>query len=167
MKKILSLILALSMTFALVACGGGSGSGEADREIPDTAAGALLQEFYNIVDANPEATAYEIAEKISTHESIPFAAMAMPVEPGLQMGFNNYEITGFAEGAAFAPMMNAIAFIGYIFTLEEGADADAFMQGLTDNADPRWNICVEAEETLVRAEGNKVFFVMSPLSFEG
>ena len=49
MKKILSLILALSMTFALVACGG-SGSGEADREIPDTAAGALLQEFYNIVD---------------------------------------------------------------------------------------------------------------------
>ena len=167
MKKILSLILALSMTFALVACGGDSGSGEADREIPDTAAGALLQEFYNIVDANPEATAFEIAEKLSTHESIPFMSMAMPVEPGLQMGFNNYEITGFAEGAAFAPMMNAIAFIGYIFTLEDGADVNAFMDNLKANANPRWNICVAAEETLVSNVGNKVFFVMSPLYLEG
>ena len=167
MKKILSLILAMSMTFALVACGGGSGSSEAERDIPDTAGGALLQEFYNIVDATPDASAMEIAEKLVAPELVPFAAMAMPVEPGLQMGFNNYEITGFQEGAMFAPMMSAIAFVGYIFTLEEGADVDAFMQGLTDNADPRWNICVEAEETLVRAEGNKVFFLMSPLSFEG
>ena len=164
MKKILSLILAMAMTLALVACGG-SGSTETDREIPDSAAGVLLQEFYNIVDAAPETGALEIAEKIIAHETIPFMGGAMPVEPGLLSGFGEYEVTGFQEGAMFAPMMNAIAFVGYIFTLEDGADVDAFVQGLTDNADPRWNICVEAEETLVRAEGNKVFFVMSPLTF--
>jgi hypothetical protein len=41
------------------------------------------------------------------------------------------------------------------------------MQTLKDNADPRWNICVEAEETVCEQVGNKVFFVMCPKSLEG
>lgn len=164
MKKFLSLILALVMSLSLVACGGGEAKSE--RDIPDTAAGVLLGEFYSIVDSDPDATALEIAQQLIAHESILFAGDAVEVQPGLLNGFVNYEVTGFEEGAMFAPMMNAIAFVGYIFTLADGADVDAFMQQLTDNANLRWNICVEAEEMLVRAEGNKVFFCMSPLSFE-
>lgn len=164
MKKFLSLILALVMSLSLVACGGGEAKPE--RDIPDTAAGVLLGEFYNIVDNDPDATALEIAQQLVTHESILFSGDAIAVEPGLLNGFVNYEVTGFEEGAMFAPMMNAIPFVGYIFTLADGADVDAFVQELTDNANLRWNICVEAEEMLVRAEGSKVFFCMSPLSFE-
>jgi len=37
---------------------------------------------------------------------------------------------------------------------------------LKDNANPRWNICTEAEETVVGSVDNKVFFVMCPKSFE-
>ena len=51
--------------------------------------------------------------------------------------------------------------------LEDGTDGEAFMQTLKDNADMRWNICVEAEETVVGQSGNKVFFVMCPTSLEG
>ena len=62
--------------------------------------------------------------------------------------------------------MGTIPFVGYVFELEDGVDADAFMKTLTDNADPRWNICTEAEETTVGNKGDKVFFVMSPKVFE-
>ena len=91
----------------------------------------------------------------------------MPVEPGLLSGFDNYEVTGFQEGAVFMPMIGSIAFVGYVFTLEDGADVNAFMENLKANCNPRWNICVEAEETRVASVGNKVFFVMSPMTLEG
>ena len=66
----------------------------------------------------------------------------------------------------FAPMIGTIPFVGYVFTLDEGADVDAFMQVLSDNADPRWNICTEAEETVIESADSMVFFVMCPAQFE-
>ena len=221
MKKILSLILALTMILSLVACGT---SNEAEEDAPaaeemeevvdtemegetddqpaaegeepaadpnetpavtpevtpdapveneaeqntpsnsgDTVASQLQQAFNSMADKS----ALDIATALSTHEVIKFGAGAMPVEPGLLSGFDNYEVTGFQEGAVFMPMIGSIAFIGYIFTLEDGADVNAFMDNLKANANPRWNICVAAEETLVSNVGNKVFFVMSPLYLEG
>ena len=80
-------------------------------------------------------------------------------------GFNNAEITGFDEGVMFAPMIGSIPFVGYIFTLPDGADTEAFLQLLTDNADPRWNICTEADETVTGKAENMIFFVMSPAQF--
>ena len=66
----------------------------------------------------------------------------------------------------FSPMIGTIPFVGYVFVLEEGADVDAFMTTLKDNGDLRWNICTEAEEMVVDHVENRVFFVMSPKSFE-
>ena len=40
------------------------------------------------------------------------------------------------------------------------------IENLEKNADKRWNICTEADEMVVSAEGNTVFFVMSPSKFE-
>ena len=140
---------------------------EAEQNTPsnscDTVASQLQQAFNSMADKS----ALDIATALSTHEVIKFGAGAMPVEPGLLSGFDNYEVTGFQEGAVFMPMIGSIAFVGYIFTLEDGADVNAFMENLKANANPRWNICVAAEETLVSNVGNKVFFVMSPLSLEG
>ena len=108
----------------------------------------------------------ELAEKLITNEAILFMGGAMPVEPGLLSGFDNAEITGFKEGSMFAPMMGSIAFVGYVFELEDGADVEAFKQTLKSNANPRWQICVMAEETIVESSGNKVFFLMCPTSLE-
>ena len=108
----------------------------------------------------------ELADKLITNEAILFMGGAMPVEAGLLSGFDNAEITGFKEGTMFGPMMGSIAFVGYVFELEDGADVDAFKQNLKDNANPRWQICVAAEETIVESVGNKVFFLMCPTSLE-
>ncbi|MBR2929564.1 MAG: hypothetical protein IKC24_10490 [Oscillospiraceae bacterium] len=136
---------------------------EAPAASGDTVAAQLQKAFEGMANAS----ALDIATALSTHEVIKFGAGAMPVEPGLLSGFDNYEVTGFQEGAVFMPMIGSIAFVGYIFTLEDGADVNAFMENLKANCNPRWNICVAAEETRVASVGNKVFFVMSPLTLEG
>ncbi len=111
-------------------------------------------------------SALTIAEALAQHESIPFMAGASAVEPGLLTGFDNAEITGFKEGAMFAPMMSSVAFVGYVFTLEDGVNASDFIASLKKSANLRWNICVEAEEMVTGSVGNKVFFVMCPKQFE-
>lgn len=134
--------------------------------VDDTLGEILLADFTERA-ANETATAQEIADGLMTNPAILFGPVTMPVEQGMLTGFGNAEITGFKEGVTFAPMIGSIAFVGYVFDLEEGTDAAAFMQTLKDNADPRWNICVEAEETVCEQVGNKVFFVMCPKSLEG
>jgi len=128
----------------------------------DSMGQTLLADFQAQLQADPTASAQQIADTLLSNPVIEFAGATMPVEPGLLMGFGNAEITGFQEGVMFAPAIGSIAFVGYIFVLEDGADADAFIQTLSANADPRWNICVEAEETVIDSVGNTVFFLMCP-----
>jgi len=128
----------------------------------DSMGQTLLADFQAQLQADPTASAQQIADTLLSNPVIEFAGATMPVEPGLLMGFGNAEITGFQEGVMFAPAIGSIAFVGYIFVLEDGADADAFIQTLSANADPRWNICVEAEETVIDSVGSTVFFLMCP-----
>ena len=107
-----------------------------------------------------------MADAILALDMIQFEGATMPVEEGLLTGFNNAEIKGFKEGVMFAPMIGSIPFVGYVFTLAEETDSSAFVQLLEENADPRWNICTEAEETVVDSTGDMVFFVMCPMQFE-
>ena len=155
---------------------GGEGAGDVvDATViyPDVAENtwgeSLWEAFETTMNDNPSATAVDAAFMVSMHESIPEEAMfgSAEIMPGLLAGFNNYEVTGFKSGAMFGPMMGSVAFIGYVFELEEGADVNAFMTNLTDNADPRWNICVEADQTVVGAYNNMVFFLMCPNSAQG
>ncbi len=132
----------------------------------DTVGAMLAEEFHALKAENAAITAQEMADAILANPMIQFGGATMEVEQGLLTGFGNAEITGFENGVMFAPMIGSIPFVGYVFTLEDGVDAAAFMQTLTDNADPRWNICVEADETIVENADNMVFFVMCPSQFE-
>ena len=127
----------------------------------------LLSDFRGRVTADPAISAQALADALLTNPAIQFAGGSMPVEPGLLTGFDNAEITGFSEGVMFAPAIGSIPFVGYIFILEDGADVNAFMSTLSSNANPRWNICVTADETVVDSVGNTVFFVMCPSSADG
>lgn len=131
-------------------------------ETPKTVGNNLLGVF----KANASGSALSVAEKIVEKGNLPFMAGAMEVEPGLLSGFDNAEITGFKSGAQFGPMMGSIAFVGYVFELEDGVSASDFIANLKKNANLRWNICVEAEEMVAGSSQNKVFFVMCPKSFE-
>jgi len=141
--------------------------GETESELTGDTVGAMLaEEFHALKAENAAITAQEMADAILANPIIQFGGATMEVEAGLLTGFGNAEITGFNSGVMFAPMIGSIPFVGYVFELEDGADADAFMQTLSDNADPRWNVCVEAEETVVENADNMVFFVMCPAQFE-
>ena len=160
MKKIMALLLSAVMMFSLVACGS-TGSSEEVKE-PETVGEHLLQDFKD----NPSGAPEDIVERITMNGVLTVDLATMPVEPGFLTGFDNAEITGFKEGVMFAPMIGTIPLVGYVFELEDGADVDGFVQTLEDNANLRWNICTEAEEMIVEAEGSTVFFLMSPKSFE-
>lgn len=176
MKKLFSILIAATLLLSLCACGSSAPAATEPpvQETPTPSASpsasptgesmgqALLKDFTDRVNAEPELGAEELAKALLENPVIEFAGDALPVEPGLLTGFGNAEITGFAQGAMFAPMISTIPFVGYVFVLDEGADAEAFVQTLKDNADPRWNICTEADETIAEHVGNTVFFVMCP-----
>ena len=150
---------------------GGEDMEEASIIWPDVAENSwgekLWEAFETTMNDNPSSTAVDAAFMLSMHESIPFMAGSSEIMPGLLTGFDNNEITEFKSGAMFGPMMGSIAFTGYVFELEEGADVNAFMNDLTAKCNPAWNVCVEADQTVVGAYNNMVFFLMCPLSNEG
>ena len=160
MKKAIALLLATIMVLGTVACGN-KGESKVEKE-PETVGEFLLADF----KANADKTAQEIADAVCANDILPFEPVVMPMEPGLMMGFDNAEITGFKECITFAPMVSTIPFLCYIFELEDGADVEAFKITLEDNANLRWNICTEADELVVDSQGNIVFFLMCPKSFE-
>lgn len=195
-KKLITAMLTVGMCLSLVACGtkntadNNTGNSADTEAVPtekntedtgentpaesDTATGedqfslgqSLYNMFVNIVSENPDAAAADIASELVGSDLIQFSGDTMVVEPGLLTGFGNEEITGFEDGTMFAPIIGSIPFVGYIFTLGDDTDVDSFKQMLSDNANPRWNVCTEADETIIENVGNKVFFVMCPLSFE-
>ncbi len=180
MKRNIALILAAVLAASMISCGGNDTTDTADtgagtdsavvtEEVieANTVATKLQVAFLDAVKANPAATAEEIAGILAQHEAVaPIGPAVAPMAEGWLNGFTAESITGFSECAMFAPMIGTIAFMGYIFTLPEGADVEAFKTQLTSTADLRWNICTEADEMICDDEGNKVFFVMAPLSFE-
>lgn len=136
-----------------------------ESEGSDTMGNTLYKDFVSKVKNNPSMSTEDLANELVKNPVIKFMPMTMPVEQGYLAGFST-EIDGFKSGATFGPMIGSIPFVGYVFEVEKESDVDGFIKKLKDNADPRWNICVEADETVCGNVGTKVFFVMCPASAE-
>lgn len=191
MKKLLIALMALTLCMALVACGN---NGDAENTVADTTEAvvndtAVETTEETVADSTPveenltngqlHANAFvemltldsglsveQIANDLVSLPVNQFMGGAMPVDPEYFPGFQNFQITGYKNGAMFMPMIGSIAYVGYVFELEEGADADAFVATLKDNCNPRWNICVTADEIVTEVVGNKVLFLMCPATYE-
>lgn len=172
MKKVIAIVLSLVVVIGLVACATTAGNDEtttlADETTTEAGASTVAATFveaFKTLAADTAATTNSIATALSTNEVVAFMPMVQDMEAGYLAGFDA-DITGFAACTAFMPMIGTIPFVSYVFELSADADADAFVTTLKDNANLRWNICTAAEEMLVETVGNKVFFIMAPLSFE-
>lgn len=154
MKKILSFLLVLMFATSMLACG---------EAAPNTPANNLAASFKSIVKDDSNVTVEDIALKLAEDEIIPVECGSMAVEPGFLNGFKE-EVTGFTAGATFGPYISSMPYIGYVFEVD--GDADKFAKELEGKADLRWNVCTEADEMVSAVQGNKVFFVMAPLSFD-
>ena len=186
MKKIIALLACLAMLLSMAACGTTNPTTEPttepteevttpvedvtepSEEVTEPAAteGTVGETLLAVFKANATGTAQEIADAVLQSPVIAFMPASMPMEAGFFSGFGEVEITGFEECVMFGPMIGTIPFIGYVFTLADGADIDGFKTMLSENANLRWNICTAAEELVVESEGNKVFFLMCPTTFE-
>lgn len=153
MKRIFALILVLSMVFSLAACG------KQETAEPATLGQELYQNFTAKVNSG-ETDAQALADAMLNEGLLPFeGGMTAEMPEGFLMGFSA-DITGFEKAVMFGPMIGAIPFVGYVFELSSADDCEAFCAKLLENADPRWNICTEADETVCGSAENLVFFVM-------
>lgn len=120
--------------------------------------------FQQAITVNQDATAEELATALAESTAELFFGTAAPIEKDAEYfaGFDEYRITGYKAAAVYMPSIGSIPFVGYVFELEDGVDPAKFLKNLTDNCNPRWNICVEAEQTVAGAIGNRVFFLMCP-----
>lgn len=80
------------------------------------------------------------------------------VKEGLLMGFDE-DIKGFKNGYEIAPVIGSIPYVSYIF---ETDDAQALAAQLKKTANPRWNICTEANEPVIKVKDKYVFLTMCP-----
>ena len=152
MKKIIALILALTMVLSLCACGA------KEEPVPATLGQQLYHEF-SAEGESGENDVQALADALLQSGMLPFDGVSMEVEPGWLMGFTA-DIEGFEKGVMFGPAIGAIPFVAYVFQLESADACEAFCAKLLENADPRWNICTEADETVCGSAENLVFFVM-------
>ncbi len=113
----------------------------------------------SIFRANRDKSLDDIANACISDKSIQFFGMTAPVEEGFFAEFDG-DVKGFSKCVKFGPAMGSIAFSGMIF--EVSGDAEAFAKDLKSRANPRWNICVEADQTVCEVYGNRVFFLMCP-----
>ena len=101
----------------------------------------------------------DIADTISKSKSIEFEIEVAELDKeDYLMGFDT-DISGYKRVVQAAPIISTIPFVLYIFEVEEAED---FAETLKKEANPRWNICTEADEVLVDYDGNYVFMVMTP-----
>ncbi len=191
MRKLVASLLCFVMVFSMAACGNGDKESKSEpsstvsapadtdttpsapekeepstpAETPDedtddlsdsTLSGKLAIEFKNKIKDSNDINA--IAEALSAEEFCGYVCGSMEVEEGFLNGFSE-EIKGFKKGVVFMPMIGSIPFVTYIF---EADDAEGLKATLLDKADPRWNICTEAKETVCVTSGNYVFFTMCP-----
>lgn len=133
-----------------------------------TMGAALWDSFQTAVTDDPKIGMEELANVLVTDPVIQFMGAAAPVESDAEyfMGFGEYQITGYDSAATFMPMIGSIAFVGYVFDLSDDTNVKKFIKALKNHCDPRWNVCVEADQTVVGAVDNKVFFVMCPTGTE-
>ena len=150
MKKIVSMILALSLVLSLAACGG--------KKSEETQPALSV-----------EGTMEELLNKTIEQRPVEFMGGVIPVdltdssEDGLwaiksYTGLDSAE--KITEAAAFEPMMGSLAFSMVLVRVAEGADSKAVAESMKAGIDTRKWICVEADDLKVAGFGDVVMLIM-------
>lgn len=150
MKKIVSVLLALSLLLSLAAC---------SKKAEETQAPAL----------SVSGTMEELLNKTIEQRPVEFMGGVIPVdvadssEDGL-WALKSYtgldDAAKITEAAAFEPMMGSMAFSMVMVRVAEGADSKAVAESMKSGIDTRKWICVEADDLKVAGFGDVVMLIM-------
>lgn len=157
MKKLVAFLVCLMLCVSVTGCDknpGDSSSVSTDVVIDDSTMGNRLAGMFlkGIADSNMQTLAEELASASEID------CVVVEAQEGYLNGFSE-EIKGFKSGVQFSPMIGSIPFVGYIFETDTPNELNSKLEAV---ADPRWNICTEAAETVCVVSGNYVFFTMCP-----
>ena len=175
MNKLIALLLALSMVFAMTACGATETketepATEAPVEVTEEVIEEVTEEFIEeeIVEDEEfviELTAMEtLLNQIIELNPVEFFGGCMPVDLSdadtvlWELGLTNAD--SIAEAAVYGPMMSSMAFSLVAAQVVEGADAEAVAEEMKNGVDPRKWICVEADEVMTAVSGDVVMLIM-------
>lgn len=137
--------------------------GDLDDEVVNTGDTLGMQAFFAFKDAVDAGKGLaEIADEIALNLS-DYSLMPASMSAGYFPGFSA-DVTGFANCYCANPMISSIPMVIYVFELDnsDSTALAAYLESLKAVADPRWNICTEAEETIAEVYGKYVFFGMFP-----
>ena len=157
MKKLLIFIMIIGV-FVLSGCGKKEDNKESEK---NTVAVSLSKVFLSEIKKSKDIE--KVAERISKSEVIVPETQVFPIDKeDYLVGFKE-EIKGFKKAVGISPMIGTIPMIAYVFEVE---NPEEFKSTLEENAQLNWNICTVADEMKITVEGEFIFFIMSPESFE-
>lgn len=152
MKKILCLIIALSLVFSLAACSGSNGGENDTTTAAPVELTGTLEEIADRIYAN--ATTIEMAMGPATEidlADIDTAAYYLGVA-----SVDSIERAVFSE-----PMIGSIAYSMCLVKAKEGADVEALKNEILEGVNYRKWLCVAAEKIAVVNCGNTIMMVMA------
>ena len=164
MKKLLSVLLTLTLVLSLAACGG--------KKTDETTAPAeetTTAQTETTASASFEGTMEELVNKIIENRPVEFMGAAMVIdltdtsEDGQWMvkSFTGLEDASvITEAAVYEPMMGSLAFSLVTVRVAPDGDAQAVAESMKAGIDPRKWICVEADDLLVAGRGDIVMLIM-------
>lgn len=150
MKRIVAIIMAAVMLFALCACGGNAQDNTADKKIEGDLV-SIINQIYATVELDAETK-----EAFSYHmiEAIPEDMDAETV--AYVLGTSDLE---YVEAAYAAPMMSAVAYQLNLYRVDESVDVEAFKATVESSFDTGKWVCVTPEKVATASVGDVVLFV--------
>lgn len=146
------IFASIFMCMCLISCGNKSSS-SSDANTMGTKLAAVFKK-----EITKETDIVKVAEAIAASSACDLECVVSEIEEGYLAGFSS-DISGFNKGVTIMPLIGSIPFVAYIFEVN---NPEEFKSVLLDSADPRWNICTQADETVCDISGKYVFFTMCP-----
>ena len=170
MKKLIAMLLALAMVFAMTACGATENketeaATEATETVTEEATEEVTEEIAGDEEPVMELSAMEtLLNSIVEIQPVEFMGMTVPVDLADADAVKYFtgldSVESVKEAAVFEPMIGSIAFSMVAVQVAEGADAEAVSEAMKNGIDTRKWICVEANDLMVAASDDVALLVM-------